>query len=134
MGLTTICNMSGALHCWQYRHARWNYLRDILFSFQAFDEYRWSKWVVAVTVCRCFGICVCNRAFLFRFVPYRNDVSFIALPDLWKANNIYNTLAALCFSLLIYNPYLIHVCGVPAFLSRRVSIVICTAMYTSMGD
>ncbi len=84
----------------------------ILFLFKPLNKYPWSKWVVAILSL--------NLLWAFAFITGLSPsvlravtmFSFIALARPYgMRTNIYNTLAASAFVLLIYNPYLIMSVG-----------------------
>lgn len=84
----------------------------ILFLFKPIDQVRNSKWLVAVISLIClwsFSFITGNSPSVLRAVTM---FSFIALArPFGLRTNIYNTLAASVFVLLIYNPYLIMSVG-----------------------
>jgi len=84
----------------------------ILLFFKPIDKIKNSKWIVAVVSLIClwsFSFITGNSPSVLRAVTM---FSFIALArPFGKRTNIYNTLAASVFVLLIYNPYLIMSVG-----------------------
>jgi competence protein ComEC len=84
----------------------------ILFLFKPLNKYRWSKWMTAIIsllLLWAFAFVTGLSPSVLRAVYM---FSFIALArPFGKQTNIYNTLAASAFLLLIYNPYLIMSVG-----------------------
>jgi len=84
----------------------------ILFLFKPIDKIKNSKWIVAGVSLFClwsFSFITGNSPSVLRAVTM---FSFIALArPFGKRTNIYNTLAASVFVLLIYNPFLIMSVG-----------------------
>lgn len=84
----------------------------VLLLFKPVNKIKNSKWVVAVVSLIClwsFSFITGNSPSVLRAVTM---FSFIALArPFGKRTNIYNTLAASVFVLLIYNPYLIMSVG-----------------------
>jgi len=84
----------------------------ILFLFKPLNKYKGSKWLVAVislVSLWAFSFVTGNSPSVLRAVTM---FSFIAVArPFGKRTNIYNTLAASVFVLLIYNPYLIMSVG-----------------------
>ncbi|HTH56279.1 MAG TPA: ComEC/Rec2 family competence protein [Cyclobacteriaceae bacterium] len=84
----------------------------ILFLFKPVDKLKNSKWIVALVSLIClwsFSFITGNSPSVLRAVTM---FSFIALArPFGKRTNIYNTLAASVFVLLIYKPYLIMSVG-----------------------
>ncbi len=104
---------SGALHVLSVSglHVGIIYL-IILFLMKPLQRYSWSRWAVAVVSL----ICLWGFAFVTGLSPsvLRAVVmfSFVAVArPFGKRTNIYNTLAASAFVLLLYNPYLIMSVG-----------------------
>lgn len=84
----------------------------ILFLLRPLNSYSWSRWVVAaisILLLWAFAFITGLSPSVLRAVTM---FSFVALarPLGWRTN-IYNTLAASAFVLLIYNPYLIMSVG-----------------------
>ncbi len=84
----------------------------LLFLLKPLNKYSWSRWVVAIISL----ICLWGFAFVTGLSPsvLRAVVmfSFVAVArPFGKRTNIYNTLAASAFVLLLYNPYLIMSVG-----------------------
>lgn len=84
----------------------------ILFLMKPLQRYSWSRWAVALISL----ICLWSFAFVTGLSPsvLRAVVmfSFVAVArPFGKRTNIYNTLAASAFVLLLYNPYLIMSVG-----------------------
>ncbi len=84
----------------------------ILFLFKPLSKFKWSRWTVAIIslfLLWSFSFVTGNSPSVLRAVTM---FSFIALarPLGWRTN-IYNTLAASAFVLLLYNPYLIMSVG-----------------------
>ncbi len=84
----------------------------ILFLFKPLNSFRWSKWVIAIislillwTFAFVTGLSpsVLRAVTMFSFIAFARPFG--------KRTNIYNTLAASVFVLLIYNPYLIMSVG-----------------------
>ena len=84
----------------------------ILFLFKPLNKYRWSKWMVAILsliLLWAFAFVTGLSPSVLRAVTM---FSFIAVArPFGRRTNIYNTLAASAFVLLIYNPYLIMSVG-----------------------
>ena len=84
----------------------------ILFLFKPLDKFKNSKWIVAFVSLVClwgFSFITGNSPSVLRAVTM---FSFIAIArPFGRRTNIYNTLAASAFVLLIYNPYLIMSVG-----------------------
>jgi competence protein ComEC len=84
----------------------------ILFLFKPLNKFRNSKWIVAIVSLVClwtFSFVTGNSPSVLRAVTM---FSFIAAARPFGIRtNIYNTLAASAFVLLIYNPYLIMSVG-----------------------
>ncbi|MBI3483471.1 MAG: ComEC family competence protein, partial [Bacteroidetes bacterium] len=84
----------------------------ILFLFKPLNKLRNSKWIVAIVSLIClwsFSFITGNSPSVLRAVTM---FSFIAMArPFGMRTNIYNTLAASAFVLLIYNPYLIMSVG-----------------------
>ncbi|GHN02801.1 hypothetical protein WSM22_42900 [Cytophagales bacterium WSM2-2] len=84
----------------------------ILFLFKPLDKFKGSKWIVAIVSLVClwtFSFVTGNSPSVLRAVTMFSFIAF-ARP-FGKRTNIYNTLAASVFVLLIYNPYLIMSVG-----------------------
>jgi len=84
----------------------------ILFFFKPLNKYRWSKWVVAFTsliLLWTFAFVTGLSPSVLRAVTMFTFIAF-ARP-FGRQTNIYNTLAASIFVLLIINPYLIMSVG-----------------------
>lgn len=84
----------------------------ILFLLQPFQRYSWSRWFIAVTSL----ICLWAFAFVTGLSPSVlravTMFSFMAIARPFGIRtNIYNTLAASAFVLLIFNPFLIMSVG-----------------------
>src|SRR5258706_1703272 len=84
----------------------------ILFLFKPLNKSRWSKWMVAILsliLLWAFAFVTGLSPSVLRAVTM---FSFIAVArPFGRRTNIYNTLAASAFVLLIYNPYLIMSVG-----------------------
>ncbi len=84
----------------------------ILFLFKPLNKYKWSRWFIAVLsliLLWAFAFVTGLSPSVLRAVTM---FSFIAVARPFsKRTNIYNTLAASIFVLLIYNPYLIMSVG-----------------------
>ncbi len=84
----------------------------ILFLFKPVNKYRWSKWLIAgvsLVLLWTFAFVTGLSPSVLRAVTMFSFIAF-ARP-FGKQTNIYNTLAASIFFLLIYNPYLIMSVG-----------------------
>ena len=84
----------------------------ILFLFKPLNKYQWSKWVVAITsliLLWTFAFVTGLSPSVLRAVTMFTFIAF-ARP-FGRQTNIYNTLAASIFVLLIINPYLIMSVG-----------------------
>ncbi|HEV8513191.1 MAG TPA: ComEC/Rec2 family competence protein [Cyclobacteriaceae bacterium] len=84
----------------------------ILFLFRPLNKYKWCKWVVALTsliLLWAFAFVTGLSPSVLRAVTM---FSFIALAlPFGKQTNIYNSLGASAFVLLVYNPFLITSVG-----------------------
>jgi competence protein ComEC len=111
--LVNAYSASGAMHVLAVSGLHVGIIYAILLLFlKPLNKYAWSRWAVAVISL----ICLWGFAFVTGLSPsvLRAVVmfSFVAVArPFGKRTNIYNTLAASAFVLLLYNPYLIMSVG-----------------------
>ena len=84
----------------------------LLFLLRPLNNYKWSRWVVALISLICLWVFAFVTGLSPSVLRAVTMFSFIAAARPFGARtNIYNTLAASAFVLLLYNPYLVMSVG-----------------------